>query len=444
MNAATHNVDARSHFTYNLSDASLSLTLSPLLSSLVGLMPEYREIYNHVVSTDQRYNLAENSPGLRAVIQATDQLSMLSGRSLDVGCGVGFVVEYLSGRTFDMETHGVDISNLAIDRAKQRLQNVPGSEQRLHVLSSQSLPFDDDFFSLVTCFDVLEHLDSGDIQKTLEEIWRVLRPGGIFYGSVSCRTSGVVDNWGDNLHRTVESPDWWIDVVNPDRAEYDGHRVQLSLWKHLPRNSGKKKGNVNVEMSNSGEQPANAPSVDKDPQHASVDTSELYQRIYDENPWYGDASQGRCPGVRLLPQYSEWLTGPVLDLGCGRGQTVEHLQQLGFEAEGIDQIKNHPDMRVGDITQPIPDIAKFKSVVCIDCIEHLLDDQVLGLFANMKQVARQAFSIHIGESTGTGQELHVNRKSFSQWTELIREHFEIAHEIEINAQQILYLTRTKV
>ena len=55
-------------------------------------MPDYREIYNHVVSTDARYNLAENSPGFRAVVQATAQLEMLSGRSLDIGCGVGFVL----------------------------------------------------------------------------------------------------------------------------------------------------------------------------------------------------------------------------------------------------------------------------------------------------------------------------------------------------------------
>jgi SAM-dependent methyltransferase len=175
----------------------------------------------------------------------------------------------------------------------------------------------------------------------------------------------------------------------------------------------------------------------------SIDTSALYQKIYDENPWYGDADQGRCPGVRLLPKYRDWLIGPVLDLGCGRGHTVEHLRKLGFEAAGIDQIQSHPAMRVGNITQPIQDITSFNSVVCIDCIEHLYEDQVLGLFENMKQVQRQAFSIHIGESTGTGQELHVNRKSFSQWSELVCEHFEIVSEFEITPEQILYLTRSR-
>ena len=135
--------------------------------------------------------------------------------------------------------------------------------------------------------------------------------------------------------------------------------------------------------------------------------------------------------------------GPVMDLGCGRGQTVERLIAKGLQAEGIDQIQNNPAMRVGDITKPIDGLAEFNSVVCVDCIEHLVDEQVLGLFENMKQVKRQAFSIHNGESTGTGQELHVNRKSFQEWAILIRKHFEIAAAIEINHEQMLYLTQSK-
>jgi hypothetical protein len=99
-------------------------------------------------------------------------------------------------------------------------------------------------------------------------------------------------------------------------------------------------------------------------------------------------------------------------------------------------------MRVGDITQPIHDIKNFKSAVCIDCIEHLYEDQVIGLFENMQHTQRQAFSIHNGESTGTGQELHVNRKDFIDWTKLIREYFEIASAIQIHENQVLYLTRT--
>jgi ubiquinone/menaquinone biosynthesis C-methylase UbiE len=197
-------------------------------------MTDYRAIYNHIVQTDQRYNLAENSPGLRAVIEATDALGMISGRSLDIGCGVGFVIEFLSGPSFDLVTHGVDVSDQSIERAQKRLAHLPGARNRLFVLSSQEIPFDDDFFSLVTCFDMLEHLDLTDIEMTLKEAHRVLRPGGTFFGSVSCRAAGIVDQFGDNLHRTVQTVDWWLEKLKPERAEYDGIRQQMKFWKRNP------------------------------------------------------------------------------------------------------------------------------------------------------------------------------------------------------------------
>ena len=82
---------------------------------------------------------------------------------------------------------------------------------------------------------------------------------------------------------------------------------------------------------------------------------------------------------------------------------VTAIRQLGLQASGVDQIESNPEMQVGDITQPIENIEMFASIVCIDCIEHLYDDQVAGLFENFKKVDRQAFSIHNGESTGTGK-----------------------------------------
>ena len=396
-------------------------------------MTNYQAIYNNIVETDPNYQRAENSPGLRNVIQAADQLSMLSGRCLDVGCGVGFAVEHLSRRPFHFQAHGVDTSDRAVQQAIKRLApKIPTLEQRIQRAESMALPFEDDFFRLVTCFDVLEHLDEEDIFRTLAEISRVMHRGGVFFGSVSCRLAGVTDLNGDNLHRSVRSPDWWIEASAPDRAVYDGHRKQLVLWKRAPFQEG-----VALFYRTSAQS-----SSDPRDDHPA-DSKDLYQKIYDDNPWYGDASEGRCPGVRLLPQYRDWLVGPVIDLGCGRGHAVEKLREEGFAAEGIDQIRKHPEMMVGDITKPIEDLQRFKSAVCIDCIEHLYDDQVQGLFANMKQVERQAFSIHNGESTGTGQELHVNRRSFENWRTIIEAHFVIEKEIRLHDNQVLYLTKCR-
>jgi len=434
--------------------------------------PHYREIYDNVIATEPRYNQAENSPGFQVVVSNSDSLKMIQGRSLDVGCGVGFVVGHLTNSMYRFHPFGVDISQEAIDRARQRLAFIPHVNSRLQLLEDQTLPFEDNYFSLVTCFDVLEHLDPSEIDATLAEISRVLQPNGLFIGSASCRQAGMLDHFGDNLHRTVKSPNWWIERTVPDRAEYDGKEMQITLWKRhtledrslfptpneitrlfTPETSPQQQ----TQQQQTQQQPenthptpgANSQPVEPRAAQPAIDDSDphnsarLYQEIYEQHEWYGNAHEDRCPGVRLIPEYEEWIQSPVLDLGCGRGHTVEKLRELGFEANGIDQIAIHPEMRVGDITKPLEDMKRYKSVACIDCIEHLYEEQVLGLFENMKQVERQAFSIHNGPSNDTGQELHVNRMDFIDWYRLISQHFDIGAAIKIHDEQMLYLTKRK-
>lgn len=198
-------------------------------------MPDYRTIYNDVVAEEEKYRLAQFSPGYRACLQAADRLSMLSGRSLDLGCGVGFVLELLAGARFNFEVYGADISDTCTSQSAERVTTINGmSADRVTLLDGQQLPYDSEFFELVTCFDMLEHLDESDIKITLSEIERIISPGGYFFGSVSCRKSGWNDRFGENLHRTVRSVDWWIDQVQGDRYEFDAVTSQLVIWKRKP------------------------------------------------------------------------------------------------------------------------------------------------------------------------------------------------------------------
>lgn len=195
-------------------------------------MPDYQHIYDDVIRREANYNLAENSPGFLNCLEALRTLEGLEGRSLDLGCGVGFVVELLGSPALGLEAWGADISAVAVERARERLKaRTRMPPERIVQLTGQTLPFPDGHFSLVTCFDMLEHLDEPDIAESVREIGRVLRPGGKLFGSVSCRASGYNDLNGENLHRTVRGIDWWVDLVKPDRADFDRARNQLLLWK---------------------------------------------------------------------------------------------------------------------------------------------------------------------------------------------------------------------
>ena len=104
-------------------------------------------------------------------------------RVLDVGSGGGYLPEELT-RFFD-QVCGVDMSPGSVAAAHTHaLTN--GLKIAYRVGRAESLPFADSAFDVVTCCDVLEHVD--DLDRVLAEVARVLKPGGIFVYDTINRT----------------------------------------------------------------------------------------------------------------------------------------------------------------------------------------------------------------------------------------------------------------
>lgn len=169
-------------------------------------------------------------------------------------------------------------------------------------------------------------------------------------------------------------------------------------------------------------------------------SKEQYQKIYEDKKWYGNASINRCPSVRLLDKYISHLEQPIIDLGCGRGDCVHAMRNAGFESSGIDQIDLNNDMMVGSILENL-DMSSYNTALCIDVIEHIDDDGVEKLFDNMKQCDVQIFAIHNGPSVLDGVELHINRKTWDEWDDVIQDVFDVVECIAISPEQVLYITR---
>lgn len=94
-------------------------------------------------------------------------------RLLDIGCGTGLFLERRAG---DCESMGVDLSPQALGYARGR--RLP----RLTRADAARLPFPDASFDVLTAFDLIEHVR--DDQGLVDEIWRVLRPGGFLLATV--------------------------------------------------------------------------------------------------------------------------------------------------------------------------------------------------------------------------------------------------------------------
>lgn len=89
---------------------------------------------------------------------------------LDAGCGTGKNIMFLKKYG---KVSGFDISSQAITYCKKRkLTNIK-------LGSIDEIPYKNNVFDLVTCFDVLGQIEVRNINKSIKEFKRVLKPGGI-------------------------------------------------------------------------------------------------------------------------------------------------------------------------------------------------------------------------------------------------------------------------
>lgn len=112
------------------------------------------------------------------------------GPLLDVGCGSGLFLHYAQSQGWT-ELHGVELSGNAVELARKKTQAI------IHNMQLEQAQFPDQSFSAVTFYDVLEH--SPTPQQVLEEVRRILRPGGCLV--IECPNVGGVTTrvWGRTL-----------------------------------------------------------------------------------------------------------------------------------------------------------------------------------------------------------------------------------------------------
>jgi len=89
---------------------------------------------------------------------------------LDAGCGTGGNFSMLSRLG---SVTGIDQSEKALEYASRK------GYDRLLKAGVEKIPFPDESFDLVACFEVLYHSEVGEDSQALKEFFRVLKPGGI-------------------------------------------------------------------------------------------------------------------------------------------------------------------------------------------------------------------------------------------------------------------------
>lgn len=107
-------------------------------------------------------------------------------RVLDLGCGAGFLANYLAEQGHQVTGLDSTAANLEVARAYDRT-----TRARYVVGDACELPFADGSFDVVCAMDLLEHVE--DPSRVVAEAARVLAPGGLFFFHTFNRT------WQANL-----------------------------------------------------------------------------------------------------------------------------------------------------------------------------------------------------------------------------------------------------
>jgi len=114
------------------------------------------------------------------------KINLLPGsKVLDVGCGEGRHIFGILNEFENVYCYGLDQDVPSLDKCKEGLEFFKELDLNDTVFQEGSvykLPFEESFFDLIICSEVLEHLD--DYHGAINEIYRVLKPGGKFLTSV--------------------------------------------------------------------------------------------------------------------------------------------------------------------------------------------------------------------------------------------------------------------
>ena len=150
-------------------------------------------------------------------IQTIEKMELQGDESvLDLGCGNGWAVKELAKRLPHGKAAGIDISEKMIAEAREKYADLPQIE--FSVSSADNLPFAADTFAHILSVESFYYYP--ELEPVLEELDRVLKPGGKFW----C----LVDLYKENKY----SMTW------PEQLDVPVHALGEAEYRNLFENAG--------------------------------------------------------------------------------------------------------------------------------------------------------------------------------------------------------------
>jgi ubiquinone/menaquinone biosynthesis C-methylase UbiE len=126
---------------------------------------------------------------------------------------------------------------------------------------------------------------------------------------------------------------------------------------------------------------------------------------------------------RWMDEQTGWLS---LDVGCGRGEGLAIAEQYGFKPKGVEIV---PDLCDGERVLQIDGAhslpfgdEEFHVLTCNDVLEHVIEEDIPAVFAEMRRVLKPKGKALLGISQKP-QPLHITVKDTDWWELRLRAAF---------------------
>lgn len=194
---------------------------------------EQSKIWDHFQSTDSAVDIFRQSLPRYARLASHTRAGE---KVLNIGVGRGGLERLLVQRSVDV--HCLDPAERAIAQVRADL----GLGDKAQIGWSQSMPFAAEIFDVVIMTEVLEHLNDEVLSATLQEVRRVLKPGGRLIGTVPA-DENLADGYvlcphcGEHFHRWGHVQSFTRarlqELLQPVFGKASITRHYFGDWKHL-------------------------------------------------------------------------------------------------------------------------------------------------------------------------------------------------------------------
>lgn len=110
---------------------------------------------------------------------------------LDFGCGLGRHAVFFAKQGFQVSAF--DLSEEGVGHLEQWAKR-EGLQIRLHTADMLNLPYEDASFDCIFAYHVISHTDTQGMKTILQQIRRILKPGGEIYLTLCSKDTGSFQN----------------------------------------------------------------------------------------------------------------------------------------------------------------------------------------------------------------------------------------------------------